>query len=301
MTNPEYGRKWFCRSVASMTNICSWGTRFTIVPVLVCVIKIICLFIFILGLLHSFMYFTYYVHQKNPSLTFLYPFFVSSLVNWLNFYFPPLYWNFIFFFYSVGYCSVEKSCWTLPFRFLLLLYILFSSYPYSCFFGFYSHDCLPYFCCCYYFPIHFFLLLLFFEISCQLFALFLLSLYSQLILFSKVLYNILHILLIFCLLFPSLLPWLLSIWCRFCSLYLSFLFTSYILSPLSALFFIYSAAFDIFAALFSFTLPVMCFFRIFTLCNSMYLSSLFLVVFSSILSFFLFCWIFRMFFLGFFI
>ena len=40
MTSPEEGRKWFSRSVASMTNICSWGTRFTIVPVLVCVTKI---------------------------------------------------------------------------------------------------------------------------------------------------------------------------------------------------------------------------------------------------------------------
>ena len=41
MTNPEEGRKWFSRSVAYMTNICSWGTCFTIVPVLVCVTKII--------------------------------------------------------------------------------------------------------------------------------------------------------------------------------------------------------------------------------------------------------------------
>ena len=41
MTNPEEGRKWFSRSVASMTNIYSWGTCFTMVPVLVCVIKII--------------------------------------------------------------------------------------------------------------------------------------------------------------------------------------------------------------------------------------------------------------------
>ena len=41
MTNPEEGRNWFSRSVASMTNICSWGTHFIIVPVLVCVTKII--------------------------------------------------------------------------------------------------------------------------------------------------------------------------------------------------------------------------------------------------------------------
>ena len=40
-SNPEKGRKWFSRSVASMINICSWGTRLTMVPVLVCAIKII--------------------------------------------------------------------------------------------------------------------------------------------------------------------------------------------------------------------------------------------------------------------
>ena len=39
ITNPEERRKWFSRSVASMTNICSWGRCFIIVPVLVCVIK----------------------------------------------------------------------------------------------------------------------------------------------------------------------------------------------------------------------------------------------------------------------
>ena len=55
MTSPEEGRKWFSRSVASMTNICSWGTRFTMIPVLVCVIKIT----------HLFKYFSCLVYQGS--------------------------------------------------------------------------------------------------------------------------------------------------------------------------------------------------------------------------------------------
>lgn len=102
--------------------------------------------------------------------------------------------------------------------------------------------------------------------------------------FQKILY-IWHILLIFHLCF-------FSIWCWLC-----FLFSCHILPPLSTLFFTHSAVIEIFVVLLSFGLPMMCSFRIFTRSNSMYFSSLFLVVFSFILSFFSFVGFFKYLFL----
>ena len=165
---------------------------------------------------------------------------------------------------------------SVPFRFLLLLFIMLSSYSYLLFFCFHSIDCFPYFYCCYYFPINpsfcYYFLKFLVNYLPYFFFLCILGLYSL---------NILS-------LFSSFWPWLFSIRCGFCS-FICFKFPFYLSFD--------STTFYIFAALISFSVSKMCSFRIFTLCNSMWFSSLFLAVFSSILSFFLFCWIFRMSFL----
>ena len=90
MTKFEEGRKWFCRSVASMTNIYSWATCFTMVPVLVCVIKII--IIYILHISYIYIY-IYYVHIYICWYIYIYIMYTYTYVDKGN----QEWWKFFFF------------------------------------------------------------------------------------------------------------------------------------------------------------------------------------------------------------
>ena len=87
MTKFEEGRKWFSRSVASMTNIYSWATRFTMVPVLVCVIKIIIIYILYIYHVYIYIMYTYTYVDIYIYIMYTYTYVDKGNQEWWKFFF----------------------------------------------------------------------------------------------------------------------------------------------------------------------------------------------------------------------